>query len=122
MQPENTEETMRVNGTTMNQEAAVELDESQTTMLEHPLEGIVEDFTGCLEWYSEVQTVGVGTLSQPPPNKYKKHVPRSPHKKPIAALVLPCIPDGVSVESGLIGKFDKLKYSDHDVADTYKYP
>jgi hypothetical protein len=79
----------------MNQEATVELDESQTTVSDHPLEGIVEDVMGWPEWYSEVQMVIVGTSSQPPPKKDKQQVPRSPRKKPIATLVLPHIPDGV---------------------------
>jgi hypothetical protein len=106
---------------TMNQEAVVKPDESQTTMSDHPPEGTVEDVTGWPEWYSKVQTVIAGTSSQPPPKKDKQQVPRSPRKQPITTLILPRIPDGVRVESGLLGKIDKLKYSDHDVADTDKF-
>ena len=37
MQPENTEVSLRVNGMTTNHEATVDLDESQTIVLDHPL-------------------------------------------------------------------------------------
>jgi hypothetical protein len=66
----------------MNQEAAVEPDESQTTVSDHPPEGTVEDVTGWPEWYSEVQTMAAGTSSQPLPKKDKQQVPRSPRKQP----------------------------------------
>jgi hypothetical protein len=37
-----------------NQENAVDPDESQTTMSDHPQEGEVEDVTGWPKWYSYV--------------------------------------------------------------------
>jgi hypothetical protein len=40
---------LRFNGMATNQEAAVELDESQTTMLDHPQEGVVDVVTGWIE-------------------------------------------------------------------------
>jgi hypothetical protein len=46
VQPENIEVAPRVNGTTTNQEASVKLNESQTTMSDHPPEGTVEDVMG----------------------------------------------------------------------------
>jgi hypothetical protein len=122
VQPENTEAAPRVNGTTTNQEATVEPDESQTTVSDHPLEGTIEDVTDWPEWYAEVQTMAVGTSSQPPLKKDKQQVPRSPRKQPITTLVFPRIPDGVQVKPDLLGHIEKLKYSDHDVADTDKFP
>jgi hypothetical protein len=58
-QPENTKETSRVNGMMMNQEAIVKPDESQTTVSDHP--GTIEYFMGWPKWYSEVQTMVIGT-------------------------------------------------------------
>jgi hypothetical protein len=88
---------------------------------DHPPEGIVEDVMGWPEWYAEVQTMVAGTSNQPPLKKDKQQVPRSPHKKPITSLVLSWIPDGVQVKPDLLGHIDKLKYLDHDVADTDKF-
>jgi hypothetical protein len=70
-QSENIEVALRVNGTMMNQEASVEPDESQKTMSDHPLEGIVKDVMGWPEWCSKVQTMVVGTSIQPLPKKDK---------------------------------------------------
>jgi hypothetical protein len=53
VQPENPEEAPRVNGMTPNQEEAVEPDESQTTVSDHPQEGAVEDVMGWPEQYVE---------------------------------------------------------------------
>jgi hypothetical protein len=86
---------MRVNGMTMNQEATIKPDESQTTMSDHPLEGTVEHVMDCPKWYVEVQTMAAGTSIQPPLKKDKQQVPRSPRKQPIIVLVFPRIPDGV---------------------------
>jgi hypothetical protein len=63
----------------------------------------------------------VGTSSQPLPKKDKQQVPRSPCKQPVVAIVFPCIQDGVQVKSDLMGHLKKLKYSDHDVTNTYKF-
>jgi hypothetical protein len=121
-QPENPEAALRVNGTTTNQEATVEPDESQTTVSDHPPEGTVEDVMGWPEWFFEVRPMEAGTSSQPLPKKDKQQVPRSPRKQPVVALVFPRIPDGVRVKSDLLGHVEKLKYSDHDVTDTEKFP
>jgi hypothetical protein len=66
VQPKNTKEAPRVNGMMMNQEAIVDLDESQTTVSDHPPEGTIEDGTSWLERYSKVQTTTAGTSIQPP--------------------------------------------------------
>jgi hypothetical protein len=122
VQPENTEAAPRVNGTMLNLEATVEPDESQTIVSDHPLEGTIEDVPGWSEWYAKEQPEATGTSSQPPPPKKDKHqVPRSPRKKPAAEIMLPRIPDGVQVGPDLLGHIGKLKYSDHDVADTDKF-
>jgi hypothetical protein len=52
VQLENPGEASRLNETTTNMAAIVEPYESQTTMSDHPLEGIVEDVTGWPEWFS----------------------------------------------------------------------
>jgi hypothetical protein len=67
--------------------------------------GTVEGVMSLPEWYSEVQMMVTGTLSQPLPKKDKQQVPRSPRKKPITTLVLSCIPDGVQVKPGLVGSY-----------------
>jgi hypothetical protein len=122
VQPENTEEAPKVNGMMPNMEAAIELEESQMTISEHPLEGMVKDVKGWSEWYSEEQLEAARTSSHPPPpKKYKLQVPRSPHKQPIATIILPGMPDGVQVGPDLLGHIGKLKYSYHDVADANKF-
>lgn len=64
----------------------------------------------------------VGNSSQPLPKKDKKKVPRSPCKKPIVPLIFPHIIDGVRVKSDFLSHVEKIKYSDHDVIDTEKFP
>jgi hypothetical protein len=49
-------------------------------------------------------------------------VPRSPHRQPVAAIVFPRIPEGVHVPANLLGHVEKLRYSDHDVTGTDKFP
>jgi hypothetical protein len=56
-QPENTKVTLRVNGTVTNQEEAINSNESQTTMSNHPPKGTIEDVIGWPEWYSK-NTIG----------------------------------------------------------------
>jgi hypothetical protein len=121
-QPENAEASLRVNGTKPIQELAVEIDESQTTISDHPQEGTVDDVTGWLEWYIEEQMEVTGTLSEPPPpQKDKIQIPRSPHMKLVAESILPWILNGVQVGPDLLGYKGKLKYSDHDVAEEDKF-
>jgi len=62
-----------------------------------------------------------GTSSQPLPKKEKQQVPKTPRKQPIAAIVLPRIPEGVRVKSNLLGYVENIKYSDHDVTNTNKF-
>jgi hypothetical protein len=109
VQPKNTEETLRVNGTMKSQEATINPGESQMIMSDHQLEGIVEDVMGWPEWYFEVQMTATGTLSQPPTKENKKQVPRSPRKQPVATIVLSHIPDGVQVKPDLLGHINKIK-------------
>jgi hypothetical protein len=122
VQPENTEAAPKVNGMTPNLKTAVEPNESQMTISDHPTEGTVEDVSSWLEWYTEEQPEAAGTSSQPPPpQKDKIQIPRSPRKKPATEIILPWIPDGVQVGPDLLGYIGKLKYSDHDVADEDKF-
>jgi hypothetical protein len=53
VQPENTKVAPKVNGTESNLDATIKLDESQTTISDHPPERTIEDVTGWLEWYIE---------------------------------------------------------------------
>jgi len=53
MQLENPEEALRLNGMSLNQEAATEPEESQTTVSKHPEEGEVEDVMSYLEQYDK---------------------------------------------------------------------
>jgi hypothetical protein len=46
----------------------------------------------------------------------------SPRKKPAADIVLPRTPEGIQVDSQLLGHVGKLKFFDHDVVDERKYP
>jgi hypothetical protein len=106
-----------------SRQAAVEPDESQTTISEHPAGETGEDVSAWPEWVTEEQPEATGTSSQPPlQQKDKIQIPRSPRKKPAAEIVLPRIPAGVQVGPELLGHVGKLKYSDHDVADEAKFP
>jgi hypothetical protein len=122
VQPESTEAALEVNGMTQNLEAAVEPDESQMTISEHPAGETTEDVSAWPEWLMEEQPEAAGTSSQPPQQKDKIQIPSSPRKKPAAEIVLPRIPAGVQVGPELLGHVGKLKYSDHDVADEAKFP
>jgi hypothetical protein len=37
-------------------------------------------------------------------------------------LVMPDIPDGVIIDEDMLGKVSQLKYVDHDITDTTKFP
>jgi hypothetical protein len=63
-----------------------------------------------------------GTSSQPPPQKDKPTVPRSPRKQPATTIVFLRIPEGVRVKVDLLGYVENIEYSDHDVMDTDKVP
>jgi hypothetical protein len=65
--PVNPEEAPRVNGTTTNKEALVELDEYHTTVSDHPQEGAVEDVMVWSKKYAKERPMEVGTSSHPPP-------------------------------------------------------
>jgi hypothetical protein len=91
-------------------------------VLEQPWKGAVEDVNGQPKQAIEEKTMEVGTSSQPPWRKFKQMVPRSPHRKSTATIVFPCMPEGVSVKEDLLGYVKKLRYSDHDVMDTNKFP
>jgi hypothetical protein len=63
VQLENTEAAPKFNGTVSNLEAPIKLDESKTTISDHPPEGIVEYVMVWSEWYTEEQLAAVGTSS-----------------------------------------------------------
>jgi hypothetical protein len=109
VQPENTEIAPEVNGTASNLEVVVEPDESQMTISEHPVGEIGEYVSAWLEWVTEEQPEAAGTLSQPPQQKDKIQIPRSPCKKPTAEIVLPRIPARVKVGPELLDHVRKLK-------------
>jgi hypothetical protein len=46
----------------------------------------------------------------------------SPRKQPDASIILPCIPEGVQATPSLLGCIERLRYTDHDVSDTNKFP
>jgi hypothetical protein len=80
----------------LNQDILIKIDKSQMTISNHQPEGVVDDIMGQPEWYTKDQPKVIGTLSHPPQQKKDKiQIPRSPHKKPTAQIVLPCITDGV---------------------------
>jgi hypothetical protein len=122
VQPKNVEAALRGNGMALIQESAIEPDESQRTISDHPVGGMVEDVSDWPEWHTEEQPKVVGTSSQQPlAKKDKIQIPRSPHKKPAAKIILLRIPEGVQVGPDLLGHIGKLKYSDQDVADEDKF-
>jgi hypothetical protein len=47
---------------------------------------------------------------------------RSPCRQAATTIVLPCIPEGVQAMPNLLGCVERLRYSDHDVADVDKFP
>jgi hypothetical protein len=82
----------------------------------------VEYVTEWKEWFVKVQETEVGTSSQPIHKKDQHPIPRSPRKQPVTTIVFLQRPEGVQVKSDLLGYVEKLKYSDHDVTDTGKFP
>jgi hypothetical protein len=65
VQSESTETTLEVNGTMSNLEAIVDLDESQTTISEHPVGETGEYVSASPERVTEEKPKAVGTLIQP---------------------------------------------------------
>jgi hypothetical protein len=61
--PDNTEATLKVNEMMQNLKTTVEPNESQTIISDHPPEGMVQNFTGWLEWYIEEKPEAAGTLN-----------------------------------------------------------
>jgi hypothetical protein len=66
VQPKSTEATLKVNGTAQNLEAAVQLDESQTTISGQLAEETVANASAWPEWLMGEQLEVVGTSNQPP--------------------------------------------------------
>jgi hypothetical protein len=62
------------------------------------------------------------TSSQPPQRKGKKPIARSPCRHTATTIVLLRIPEGVQATTNLLGCVEKIRYSDHDVADVEKFP
>jgi hypothetical protein len=88
-------------------------------------EVLVEDVTGQQDSDAEEeedthQEAGPSTVTMK--TKGKQTVQRSPCKQKEVTLTLPCIPEGVKILPGILGCVDKLKYSDHDIADRDKFP
>jgi hypothetical protein len=68
---ESPEEGPRVNGMIPNQAKMVVPEIPQTTTMEQPQEGTVEDVTNWAEEYAKERKMEVGTSSQPPQRKGK---------------------------------------------------
>jgi hypothetical protein len=66
VQPQSTETTPEVNGTTQNLAAVVEPDESQMTISEHPAGETTEYVSAWTKWLTEEQPEATGNLSQTP--------------------------------------------------------
>jgi hypothetical protein len=64
----------------------------------------------------------VGTSSHLTQQEDMVQIPNSPWKKPAIEIVLPRIPEGLQVDSQLLGHIRKLEYFDHDIVDKTKYP
>jgi hypothetical protein len=75
---------------------------------EQPQECTVGDVTGRAEVYTEERKMEVRTSSQPPEWKDKQLVVRSPRRKAVTMIVLPCIPEGVHVAANLLGHVEKI--------------
>jgi hypothetical protein len=82
----------------------------------------VEDITIQLDSDMERRHMEVGTSSQHPRGKGKHPMARSLCGQPDATIILSFIPEGVQTTPTLLGCMEKLKYSDHDVADAGKFP
>jgi hypothetical protein len=85
-------------------------------------EGLVEDITRQPDQGAEHRQAEAGTSSTSVRRKGKHPMAWSPCKQPDTTIILPCIPEGVQTTPTLLGCMEKLKYSDHDVADTGKFP
>jgi hypothetical protein len=84
-------------------------------------EGLVEDITG-----NQTRAQSTGKRRLGPLARGQKKGKTSHGMVPMQAshttIILPCIPEGVQATPTLLGCMEKLKYSDHDVADTGKFP
>jgi hypothetical protein len=121
VQPESTEIVVEGNDTTQNPGSEGKPDEVQVPIPGQPIEETTRTTSAWPEWITVQQPGIVGTSYQPPQQEDKVLIPSSPRKKPTAENVLSRIPEGVQVESQLLGHVGKLKYSDHDVSDDTKY-
>jgi hypothetical protein len=121
VQPERTEPATEGNDTARNQGSKGKPDELQVPSLGHPTKETTGNTSAWPKWLTGQQLGAVGTLYQPPQQEDKVLIPSSPRKKSAAEIVLPRIPEGVQVESQLLGHVGKLKYSNHDVSDETKY-
>jgi hypothetical protein len=105
--PENPEEAPRVNGMVPNQTKATVPERSHTIVPKQQQEGTIEDFTGRTEAYTEEGKMEAGTSSQPPHQKGKKPIARSPCMQDEATILLLCIPEGVRITTNLLGCLEK---------------
>jgi hypothetical protein len=135
-QLENVDATMEIYGSTQNPEVELQLDVPQIPILEFSFsdEPIGEMGKSWEEWMAKEQPEAAGTLNQPTQpkvvgtsnqptwSKDRIQILSFPQKKPAAEIVLPHTPEGIQVDSQLLGHVEKLKSSDHDVADERKYP
>jgi hypothetical protein len=84
---------------------------------------LVEDITGQQETEGEEEEEVEEELAEENPAVgQKRKTPGAPSKQTSVEIMLPHIPDVVIVVEDMLGKVEKLKYADHDVTDTTKFP
>jgi hypothetical protein len=115
---------MEINGSTQNLEAELQPEVPQIPIPDFSFsdEPIGEMGKSWEEWMAKEKLEAAGTSNQPTQSEDRIQIPSSPRKKPAAEIVLPRTPEGIQVDSQLLGHVGKLKFSDHDVADERKYP
>jgi hypothetical protein len=115
---------MEINGSTQNPEVEIQPYVPQIPIPDFSFsdEPIGDMGKAWEEWMEKEKMEAAGNSNQPTQPEGRIQISSSPQNKPAAKIVLPRTPEGIQVDSQLLGHVEKLKFSNHDVADERKYP
>jgi hypothetical protein len=111
-QPENAEAAMEINGSTQNPEVEVQPNVPQIPIPDFSFsaEPTGEMGKAWEEWMAKEQPEAAGTSNQPTQQEDRIQIPSSPRKKPAAEIVLPRTPEGIQVDSQLLGHVESSSF------------